>query len=256
LKYSNCKDTIKEERKIEKSNLRDKRKKTTKRLDKKVSSNIMYIIIVKINPKSSKISFVGNETILKSDFLSGMDINILTLILDSLYKDALADTDEKVFEMKLKTKCFTSLNGGEKEAIKIVILIVDDEFMIRNANLRQLIKQCSEIKENINLTVVEADDGIECLSAMYLSIQNHIKINAIISDENMKYMNGSVCSKIMQEIIINGKFDDTPMFICSAISHTNMQSKFSRMVKQIYSKPFDKKDALEVLKQCYQSNEV
>jgi len=53
--------------------------------------------------------------------------------------------------------------------------------------INELLKKNSDI----NIVVIEASDGIECLAALYNADINSLKVCAVISDENMSYMNGN-----------------------------------------------------------------
>jgi len=121
--------------------------------------------------------------------------------------------------------------------------------MIRNALKRLII---GEYKTNdIELTIVEANDGLECIAALYLANINQITVNAIISDETMSYISGSYSSKIIHEMISNGSINDLPMFITTGLSGSVSKGFYSKVVKKIYSKPIDKmvvKNILEFIK--------
>ncbi len=144
-------------------------------------------------------------------------------------------------EIKLSSSYFTKNNIEESLNLKkIVILLVDDEFIIRNAMKRIIIKQFNELNDSIELCLIEACDGIECLLALYLANQENIKINAIISDENMPFISGSSSSNIIKDLISKGWLNKLHMYISSAVSHISIQDNYSEVVKKIYSKPIDK----------------
>ena len=154
------------------------------------------------------------------------------------------------FDLNLVTHYYVYTNGGEQATINTTIIIVDDEFMIRNAVRRVLLTQFKDIKENLNLTIIEASDGLECIAAVYIAHLKEIKITAIITDETMIYMTGSYSSHVIHDIIINGKFNTIPMFVSSALSSNVIKDKYAPMVKKIYSKPLDKTSVLDIIRQC------
>jgi len=112
------------------------------------------------------------------------------------------------------------------------------------------LKQFLDIKKNIKCKIVEACDGIECITALYIADSKQIKITAIISDETMTYISGSYCSKIIEIISTNGKFSKIPMFIATSISHTTNIDNYSKVVQKIYSKPLDKSSVIDLIKLC------
>ncbi len=112
---------------------------------------------------------------------------------------------------------------------------------------RVISNKFKDLKLNVELNLVEACDGLECVIGLYLATTHQIKINGIISDETMKYMSGSYSSKIIHELVKNGIFPDVPMFISTALSHTNIENKYSAVVKRIYSKPIDKINASDII---------
>ncbi len=107
--------------------------------------------------------------------------------------------------------------------------------MIRNAMKRVITAEVKSLSYHVNLMIVEACDGIECLVALYLACVNKITIDAIISDETMPFISGSYASKIINEIISDGKLEEVKMFVASALNHPGLKNNYSNIVKKIYS---------------------
>jgi len=97
--------------------------------------------------------------------------------------------------------------------------------------------------------IIEANDGIECLQAVYLANLKQIKIDFIITDENMSYINGSYASDIIKTVIKNGKFQDVPIFIATAFGKNFNEGKPS-VIQKVFSKPMDKNSVSELLMNC------
>ncbi len=91
-----------------------------------------------------------------------------------------------------------------------------------NSIKRVLKAMFDELRENIELFIVEAYDGMECLIALYLAAKANLRVNAIISDETMPFISGSYSSKIIERLIQNGKFIGLKMFISTALSPGNI----------------------------------
>jgi len=129
----------------------------------------------------------------------------------------------------------------------IYAIIVDDEYLIRNSMKRLITSHFSD--DNIEVVIIEANDGIECLLAIYLANINQVKIDFIITDENMNYINGTYASEIIKTIIKNGKFQDIPIFMSTAIGKNIIVSK-PHIIKKVFSKPMDKNSIRELLVIC------
>ncbi len=152
-------------------------------------------------------------------------------------------------DLSLSNTLYTKLisNRSSNDALKkLTILIVDDECMIRDSMKRVITKQFSELNGDLELRLIDACDGLECLVAIYLATQQNIRINAIISDETMPFLTGSYSSKIIKDVISKGYTNKIPMYICTALSHTNIRENYSDIVRKIYSKPIDKNCIKEI----------
>jgi len=142
----------------------------------------------------------------------------------------------------------SSLEIGTKGTYKtIYALIVDDEYMIRNAMIRLFKNQINN--KNQEVCFIEANDGIECLLAIYLANLKQIKIDFVITDENMNYINGSYATEIIKNVINDGKFQDIPIFMSTALGKNNFDGK-QGILKKVFSKPMDKNSIRELLTIC------
>ncbi len=139
--------------------------------------------------------------------------------------------------MKITNFNFGTAVEGANEVKKIVFLIVDDEEMIRRSVMRLLLKYSKD--KNLEFLIIEAKDGVEMITAIYLSQKRNIKVDIIISDESMKFMNGSLSSNIMERLCLGNIIRDIPIFISTAYGNGIDKNKFSKSVKKIYSKPID-----------------
>ena len=137
-------------------------------------------------------------------------------------------------------------NSIEKSK-KLVFFVVDDEALIRSAIKRVIISELNSSNESLDLTIVEACDGIECLLAMYLYNKKNINIDAIISDETMSYISGSYLSKIIYELVSKGVIPDMNIFISTGLIENNFNCNYSNSVKKVFKKPIDKNDIKEIL---------
>jgi len=162
------------------------------------------------------------------------------------------------FEMKLNTSINRFFNSANLINLdhrhnhlfkKIFIVLVDDEPSLRVAMKRQLINHYKDLNRNIDLVLIEATDGIECILALYLANLQNIKISAIISDETMKYLSGNYSAKIIHNLIVSKSFDNVPIFICTGLSgNANGIYQDNSTVKKVFSKPLDKYSISELMK--------
>ena len=163
---------------------------------------------------------------------------------------------EYIFQMSLKTYYLESnielkhktLSDTKINKRNIFVLLVDDEFIIRNAMKRLL---TLELKE-MDVVFVEANDGVELILAIYLASLNQIKFDFVITDENMNYINGSHAIEIIKVITQSGKFEDIPIFMSTALGKgiIDANSLSSDKVKKVFSKPMDKNNIKELLAIC------
>jgi len=131
-----------------------------------------------------------------------------------------------------------------------MFLIIDDEAFIRSAIIRIITSELKSSNECLDLTIVEACDGIECLLAIYLFHKNNIKFNALISDETMPYISGSFLSKIIYDLVSKGAIEEINMFISTGLMiDNNIINNYSKIVKKVYPKPIDKDSVKDLLKQ-------
>ncbi len=152
-----------------------------------------------------------------------------------------------MFEQYLTLKIDIIHQPSKNSKEKFNILIVDDEKIIRDAEVR-LIKQYFK-NSDIEYMILQANDGVECITTLYLASLKNIKINFIITDENMRYINGSVCSKIINKMVKSGVIKSLPIFINTALGNGIDSSIFSEQVKNIYSKPIEMKNLKDIFSQ-------
>jgi len=124
---------------------------------------------------------------------------------------------------------------------------VDDESFIRKAVIRTMSGEFKALNVNIKLQIIEANNGLECILALYFANISNIKIDAIISDETMPFISGSYSSKIIKEMIEKGIFKNVKMFVSTSLSESNTKDIYSQIVNKVYSKPLEKTNAKEII---------
>jgi signal transduction histidine kinase len=130
------------------------------------------------------------------------------------------------------------------------IILVDDEHFTRQSTNRIINRISKEL--NININIIQADDGIECLYYLYKSIRIGQKISCILSDETMNYLNGTKCAEVVNSIILSKKISQIPFYIITAyesMCHFSTSSKAAdSYIKQVLTKPLTKEVAKKIIK--------
>jgi signal transduction histidine kinase len=116
-----------------------------------------------------------------------------------------------------------------------ILLVVDDEQVTRKSTVRFINKYFNELT---NLKILEASDGFECLCLYYKTMIKGIELSCIISDETMNYLNGSECSKILQEIYkMKNVTKRIPFFLLTAYENFDIDQSG---INEVFSKPLTK----------------
>jgi len=128
------------------------------------------------------------------------------------------DSDLELFLLPIK-KYFKKMMKYEK-----IILIVDDNEIIRHS-IKRVIKSINKSEKKENISVICLSDGIELIYLIMIdqTMKNIIKL--IISDEQMIYLNGSDCFRILKDLSIEKKINKIPFVFCS--SNTECISQFN-----------------------------
>jgi signal transduction histidine kinase len=117
-----------------------------------------------------------------------------------------------------------------------IILVVDDEVVTRKSTVRFVKNYC--ISKGINVRVMEAADGVECLWLYYQSLNKGERITLILSDETMVFMNGLYSANVLHELCNLRGFTRIPFYIVTAYESLE-QGVF---VNGVFSKPLNKRN--------------
>ena len=228
-------------------------------------SNNETIILKEWNTNNNFVKFLRNNTIsifhgessnIKNDqqFKSKRNINLDSFVSDEEQKVSLDFNSS--FSNKLKFEpifkiIYDDINPNTNRDIIMRILVVDDDKLVRNSTIR-IIKQFFENGyPDYNLEIVEACDGIECLYNVYKCNLNKQNINFILLDETMKFMNGSKCYNILNEMFLNNTLRKIPIFMVTALESCMNKSRFNNNSIIIFSKPFTKHMLTEIIKNIH-----
>ncbi len=168
---------------------------------------------------------------------------------------------EEKFSSKLKVhyipteenprRAFSTLLVPDKKSLEnqMFIIIVDDESIIRNA-MKKIITSILK-KNKIEGVIIEAVDGIECLFALYMANLNQIKIEFIISDENMNYLSGVESFTIISRLIKENKLISVPLFLSTSYDSNSQEKNLMKgLVKKVFSKPINKQNIEDIFRIC------
>jgi signal transduction histidine kinase len=128
---------------------------------------------------------------------------------------------------------------------KHYIIVIDDEIVIRQATTRLLYKTFKE--KNLSVSILEASDGIECLSLYYNYIKEGKAISFILSDETMAYMNGSYTAQVLDTLSKTKNLLHVPFYILSAYENLSIGS--ADYIDCFFTKPLRKQHIEEIFKQ-------
>jgi signal transduction histidine kinase len=124
------------------------------------------------------------------------------------------------------------------------VIVVDDEINTRQSTVRLLTKYLKE--KSYNAIIVEASDGIECLYKYMLLYKEGKRIDFILSDESMEFMNGGTCAQILSNLYETRNLNAIPFFLLSA--YESLYFGKNSGVSSIFSKPLRKQNIGEILK--------
>lgn len=124
------------------------------------------------------------------------------------------------------------------DEIKNFIIVCDDNCIIRKSMSKLITATLPNSK------IIECFDGIDTLR----KIIEYKKIDLIFIDENMQFMQGSTCIKIISELIDDNKINPIKLISCTAFEDedTKLRIKDSG-AHAILSKPINKNDLLKCL---------
>jgi CheY-like chemotaxis protein len=128
----------------------------------------------------------------------------------------------------------------------INIIVADDEIFTRQSTIRIISNISKEL--NLNLNILEAEDGVETLYLIYKAPSLGAKISLIFSDENMNFMNGMKSCNIIKDIIDIKKLADIPFYLVSSVDGMIFDKKSSFNLTKVLEKPLERHEALTILK--------
>ena len=114
------------------------------------------------------------------------------------------------------------------------VVVVDDDKFVRNSTIRVINQHFTKYYPNKNLDIIEACDGIECLNVVYNTNLLNQKINFIILDETMKFMNVSNCYNILNEMFTNNTITKSPIFIVTVLESVLNKARFVNKLVKVY----------------------
>ena len=133
---------------------------------------------------------------------------------------------------------------------EVTILIADDEVLIRNAMKRKIVNYAEQ--KQINVTILEAGDGVEILYFIYQLILNsddkgnNQKIDFIISDENMIYYTGRKTARKLRKLEELFNYKHIPFYLASAFPCQIKKQNNNPSVDGIFHKPLLDCDLKEI----------
>lgn len=127
------------------------------------------------------------------------------------------------------------------------IILVDDENLTRLSTKRVLNKASCEL--DIPINIIEAEDGIECIHFVNKYIKLGIKISFIYSNQNMGFVDGIECSKILMNIYESKNVSVIPFYLITAYEDSISIKKLGENIgiQKVFVKPIKTDIALSIL---------
>ena len=169
-----------------------------------------------------------------------------------LYKVNLNEIDLKLKEKQQNSEYHTKSQINVKKILDhdfnsniIKILVVDDDRYCRESVQRIVSIIMNQLCEDSKFSyeITKASDGLDTLNSVVEDQIINSNIKLIISDENMKYINGSDSFYLLNKLFNLGKLNRIPMFILTALEdpETLQYIQESSNANEILKKPVNKK---------------
>ncbi len=217
-----------------------KSKNSSKTVNNKFYINKQYFINSSSTPKQSQP---------QSHLIFPSEIN------ESIYEDSIKkffipkkNHSEKIVNtLSSESKVKSTKNNNQN---KLTILIADDEKLARLSTIRIIKKACKNL--NINICIIESEDGIESLSLIYKSALDRTEIDAVITDDNMKFLKGTKFVEVIK-FLLEKQFN-IPIYLVTAYSSDSI-SNF-KLFNDVMHKPLDTISAEKIIGYVMKNKEV
>jgi len=118
------------------------------------------------------------------------------------------------------------------------VLLVDDEKLIRESEVSVLKKFFNKNKEKFNeIEIHQCIDGVECLFEIWLHLQQGIKFDAIITDQSMNFMRGSLLAQIIRDLVKENVMYEIKIFMVTSYEPHMITTNGANVLDEIYTKP-------------------
>lgn len=131
-----------------------------------------------------------------------------------------------------------------------IIVVVDDSKFIRQSLKKNLLKQAKSL--GINVWIEMLEDGIDLLSFIKKSKkENEMRlVKAIICDEYMSFLNGTVVFDLLQEFVKDNKIENIPFIFYTAFLENDFRNNImKRNPFKLLSKPAEVSEVIALLKE-------
>lgn len=193
---------------------------------------------IRLNSDLSLVADINSITIKTNDYT-------VTETKDYDNNEAFNGNDQSVFNtttIKFKKTILTRDTKHCGKPKQICILVVDDERIIRQSTSKLIESYFTEFfTDPIELLLIEASDGIECLYAVYLANIQNVTINYIFTDDSMRFMSGCDFASLFQRLIDTNKLEEANVCVVSAYDKQEIKKRYPyKCIKEIFSKPISK----------------
>jgi signal transduction histidine kinase len=208
--------------------------------------------VLNIQSRNSQNSFYNANKILrkiKNKFDSDNDISKKYLKSPSFSDkniEQLEQSSQSHFIIKIPELFTNKINLLKKNSSESVLnfIVADDENIMRLSYYR-ILKDISK-KYSVRINLIESEDGIETLFAVYKCLQNGIKIDLIFSDETMNFLVGSRSAKYVNELLEHKNIIKIPF--CSVSAYDVEFIEKNKKLGALITKPISKMKVEDLLK--------
>jgi signal transduction histidine kinase len=123
-------------------------------------------------------------------------------------------------------------------------IIADDDMLPRKSTVRVLRNISKEF--NIPINIMEVNDGCEIISVIYKSLLKGIKVSLVLSDENMNFINGTTCAKILKDMENSKNLCSIPFYLNSSYNKDVFEGKLHN-IQEIFDKPISFENAKRII---------
>jgi signal transduction histidine kinase len=170
-------------------------------------------------------------------------IKLETIMVKEINKhELLTKKRSSIHQLNDESQIEIAVNNSEIHLNRVYkIIVVEDENLIRNSEVKLIKRNFSEKGEDVQIACCQ--DGAECLNILYQAKLNNDIFDAILTDESMSFIRGTTLCEIINGSIQDSLMYNIKLFIASSFDANNEQFnklKGNRSFVCHFDKPINK----------------